>query len=140
MSIRSINAYLMFNGTADEAIRLYESALGARTEGAMRWGDAPGMHIPDAQKGRVMHASLHIDRGVIMVADDLGDSPAAAQTNVHVCLHFDDVDEAKKKFEALAAGGKVTMPLQDTFWGATFGTLTDAFGIRWMFNCDKKPA
>ena len=23
-----------------------------------------------------------------------------------------------KKFEALAAGGKVTMPLQDTFWGA----------------------
>ncbi|HTY54572.1 MAG TPA: VOC family protein [Candidatus Binataceae bacterium] len=45
-----------------------------------------------------------------------------------------------KKFEALAAGGKVTMQLQDTFWGARFGMLTDAYGIRWMFNCElKKP-
>jgi len=28
------------------------------------------------------------------------------------------------------------MPLQDTFWGAKFGMLTDAFGLRWMFNCE----
>jgi PhnB protein len=43
-----------------------------------------------------------------------------------------------KSFDALANGGKVTMPLQDTFWGAKFGTLTDTFGINWMFNCEKK--
>jgi PhnB protein len=43
-----------------------------------------------------------------------------------------------KAFELLSAGGKVTLPIQDTFWGAKFGMLTDAFGVRWMFNCETK--
>jgi PhnB protein len=30
------------------------------------------------------------------------------------------------------------MPLEDTFWGARFGMLTDKFGISWMLNCEKK--
>jgi PhnB protein len=34
----------------------------------------------------------------------------------------------------MAAGGKITMPLQDQFWGATFGMLEDKFGVSWMFN------
>jgi PhnB protein len=43
-----------------------------------------------------------------------------------------------KKFDALAVGGKVLMPLQDMFWGAKFGMLRDAYGISWMFNCELK--
>jgi len=39
------------------------------------------------------------------------------------------------RFDALSAGGKITMPLQDTFWGAKFGMLVDAYGVSWMFNC-----
>jgi PhnB protein len=54
---------------------------------------------------------------------------------VHVCLDFDDPAEMGKRFDALASGGEITMPLQDTFWGARFGMLTDSYGIRWMFNC-----
>jgi histidinol phosphatase-like PHP family hydrolase len=53
-------------------------------------------------------------------------------------LDFDDAADMTKKFEALSAGGGVTMPLQDTFWGARFGMLTDAFGIKWMFNFELK--
>ena len=60
---------------------------------------------------------------------------------IQVCLDFDDVADMTGRFEALASGGKVTMPLQDTFWGARFGMLTDAFGVNWMFNCRaKKPS
>ena len=40
-------------------------------------------------------------------------------------------------FDALSEGGNITMPLQDTFWDATFGMLTDKFGNSWMFNCQK---
>ncbi len=105
MSIKRLNPYLTFNGTAGKAIQLYEQALGARTE------------------------------GLVMVSDSMPDKPVPAGTNVSVCLDFDDVPDMTKKFEALARGGKVTMPLQDTFWGARFGMLTDAFGIAWMFNC-----
>jgi PhnB protein len=64
--------------------------------------------------------------------------PVGADGNVHITLDFDDVEEMSKRFDALSAGGNVTMPLQNTFWGARFGMLTDAYGIRWMFNCEQR--
>jgi len=62
-------------------------------------------------------------------------------TGVQTCalpIYFDDPADLQRKFDALAAGGKVTMPVQDTFWGAKFGMLTDAFGINWMFNAETR--
>jgi PhnB protein len=138
MSITKLNPYLNFNGTAAAAIRLYESALGAKTEQIMRYGDAPGPKPPDEHKNRVMHASLVVGQGVIMISDTMPDRPTATEGNVHISLDFDDAGDMARRFEALSAGGRVTMPLQDTFWGATFGMLTDAYGVRWMFNCQKK--
>jgi PhnB protein len=138
MSIKQLNPYLMFNGTAEKAIALYEGALGAKTDGLQRVGDVPGSDPASPAKDRVIHAQLSIGDCVLMVSDSMPDNPVPLGGNVHVCLDFDDAAEMAKKFEALGAGGKVTMPLQDTFWGATFGTLTDAFGIQWMFNCAKK--
>lgn len=142
MAITKLNPYLIFNGTAEKAIKLYENALGAMTENIMRFGDvdAPGMKVSPEHEGRVMHAVLRIGEGVVMVSDSMPDRPVPTEGNVHVALHFTDAAEMAKKFDALAAGGKVTMPLQDTFWGATFGELTDAFRVQWMFNCEKKGA
>jgi PhnB protein len=48
------------------------------------------------------------------------------------------LEETDRLFAALAAGGAVEMPLQEMFWGGYFGSLTDRFGIRWMFNCSSK--
>jgi PhnB protein len=138
MSIKSASPYLNFNGDAAKAIKLYEKALGAKTEAVMPFSEARGMDIAPEHKNRVMHASLRVDDAVIMMSDTMPDRPVISGGNVHVSLTCDDVADMTKKFEALAAGGKVTMPLQDAFWGAKFGMLTDAFGIHWMFNCDTK--
>lgn len=54
---------------------------------------------------------------------------------MHLNLEPDTRAEADRLFNALAAGGEIDMPLQDMFWGAYFGSLTDRFGIRWMVNC-----
>ncbi|MGK4006329.1 glyoxalase/bleomycin resistance/extradiol dioxygenase family protein [Sorangium sp. So ce1036] len=141
MSIKSLNPYLMFDGTAEKAIKLYERALGAKCEGVMRYGDVPGdAPCPGEVKDRILHATVHVGPSVIMVSDGMPGTPVAKESNTEVCLHFDDVESMAKAFDALAAGGKVTSPLQDMFWGARFGTLTDAFGIRWMFNCDLQKA
>ena len=59
---------------------------------------------------------------------------------MQIVLDFADVEEMTKAFDALSEGGKVTLPLQDTFWGAKFGLLTDAYGVNWMFNCELKKA
>jgi len=134
MSIKQLNPYLSFNGTAAKAIQLYESALGGKTEGLMRFGDVPGMNVAPEHQNRVMHARLRIGEGVIMISDTQPGMPVALEGNVHVCLDFDDVADMTKRFEALAVNGKVTLPPHDTFWGARFGMLTDAFGVRWMFN------
>ena len=137
MSIKKLNPYLTFNGTAAEAIQLYERALGAKTESLQRFGETPGMTVSDEHEGRVMHAQLRVGEGVVMLSDAPPGKPVATEGNVHVCLDLDDLADTTTKFNALAAGGKITMPLQDTFWGATFGMLTDAYGVNWMFNCTK---
>ena len=69
MSIKQLNPYLNFNGTAAKAIQLYESALGGKTEGLMRFGDVPGMNVAPEHQNRVMHALLRIGEGVIMISD-----------------------------------------------------------------------
>jgi PhnB protein len=137
MSIKQLNPYLNFNGIADQAIQLYERALGARTEVIQRFADAPGMAVPAEHQQRIMHARLRIGEGIVMISDARPDMTVSFEGNVQICLDFDEVADATARFDALAQGGKITMPLQDTFWGATFGMLTDAFGVRWMFNCTR---
>ena len=137
--IKQLTPYLNFNGTAAKAIAFYERALDAKTDGLMRVGDIPGEKPPSPEtKDRVIHARLVIGDGVIMISDTMPGMPVPAGNNVHVCLDFDDAADQKKKFDALSKDGQVTMPLQDTFLGATFGTLVDAFGIPWMFYCMKQ--
>ena len=138
MSIKKLNPYLNFNGTAAKAIKLYETALGAKVENMMPWADAPGAPPSPETKDRVMHAALRIGEGAVMLSDSQPGVPVTAGSNMHVTLDFDDAVDMARKFEALSAGGKVTMPLQDTFWGAKFGMLTDAFGVSWMFNCETR--
>jgi PhnB protein len=137
MAIKQLNPYLNFNGTAAKAIKLYESALGATAE-VMPWTSAPGAPSGPEYKDRVMHARLQIGQGVLMLSDSQPNAPVPAGGNMHVTLDFDDPADMARRFEALSAGGKITMPLQDTFWGAKFGMLTDAFGINWMFNCEQR--
>jgi PhnB protein len=140
MPINKLNPYLNFDGTAASAIKLYERALGAKAEAVMRFSEMPGNTSAPEHKDRIMHALLRVGEGVIMISDTMPGHPIASGSNVHVTLHFDDPVEMGRSFEALSTGGKVTMPLQDTFWGAKFGMLVDPFGIPWMFNCETKKA
>ena len=138
MAIKRLSPYLNFNGTAAKAIKLYESVLGAKSDNVMRFGDVPEIKATPENKDRIMHAELHVGAGVFMVSDTMPNSSATPGSTVHVALEFEDVSDMTKKFDALAAGGRVSMPLNDTFWGAKFGMLTDAYGISWMFNCMTK--
>ena len=138
MAIEGLNPYLTFNGTAGKAIALYEKALGAKVENLQRFGDVPGNKQPAETKDYVMHAVLRVGPGTIMISDTQPGDTVTGGNNNHVVLQWDDVASMTKAFDAVAAGGKVTMPLQDTFWGARFGMLVDPYGVAWMFNCNTK--
>jgi len=102
-----------------------------------RFGEAP-MDTPDSYKNKIMHATFSFGDYEIMASDAMPGEPANADSNIHLSIDVPDETELQPLFTKLSEGGRVTMPLADTFWGATFGMLVDKFGIKWMFNHDKK--
>lgn len=135
MSITRLNPYVNFNGNCSQAIALYEKALGAKVENLMRYSDLPGSTHSAENKDRVIHCELQLGALTLMVSDVPAERPIKTGGNVHVAIEIDDAGLGAKAFQALAAGGQITVPLGPAFWGGQFGMLTDAFGVQWMVNC-----
>ena len=136
----TINPYLNFPGTTEEAFNFYKSVFGGEFTVLQRFKDTPQAdQVPANEQDKIMHVSLPIGSGNVLMASDNLESmgrPQTAGNNFSISVNADSEAEADKLFNGLAAGGKVTMPLQKTFWGAYFGMLTDKFGIQWMVNYD----
>jgi PhnB protein len=135
--MEAIVPYLNFNGNAAEALAFYSKALNGSVLFQQTFGESP-MESPVDLKDKIMHATFKAGELTIMVSDCPPNVSVTTGTNVSLSLNFNDVAEIEKTFAALSEGSTITMPLQDTFWGARFGMLTDRFGINWMFNHDYK--
>ena len=141
------STYLNFVRNTEEAFNFYKSIFGGEFGGGRiaRFSDIPPSNdmppLPEADKNLVMHIELPIVGGHVLMGTDAPESMGFNLTfgnNVHINLEPDTKAETKKLFDALSAGGKVSMELQDMFWGAYFGSCTDKFGVHWMFNCTEK--
>ncbi len=135
--MEAIVPYLTFNGNATEAMTFYSKALEGKILYQQTFGESP-MPSTDAMKDKIMHATFQADKLTFMVSDSMQDNPATAGSHISLSLNFNSIEAIDKTFAALSDGAKITMELQDTFWGARFGMLTDKFGINWMFNHDKE--
>ena len=135
--MEAIIPYLTFNGNAAEALDFYSKALNGEIVFKQTFGDSP-MESPEDQKNKIMHASFKAGDLNFLVSDTMKGQAATLSSNLSLSLDFKDVESIDKTFAALSEGGKVTMELQDTFWGAKFGMLTDKYGFNWMFNHDYK--
>lgn len=136
----NLEVYLTFNGECEEAFNFYKQALDAETLLINRYEGMPDMDVPDEWKQKVLHAILTLRNGIqIMGSDSMCGKPVSVDTNVSIALTFINREDEIKAFNALGEGGTVTIPLQEVFWESFFGTLTDKYGIQWMFNCFHKP-
>ena len=135
-----LNPYLFFNGNCEEVMNFYRECFGGDFESINRFKDGPeemgGMKVPEDYGDKIMHMTLRFSDNVIMASDGMQQAPADG--NITLSISMNDVDELSAVFDKLSGGGQVTMPLQDTFWGAHFGMCTDKFGMKWMFNCHTK--
>ena len=140
----SINPYLTFPGNCEEAFNFYKSVFGGEFPYLGRFKDMPPMKDENGNEcgaspeegERIMHVSLPIGNTVLMGSDS---SEARGQgtvvgNNFQISINTDSREEADRLFNGLSAGGKVTMPMDKTFWGAYFGMFTDKFGINWMVS------
>lgn len=133
-----MNAYLVFDGNCEEAFRYYAEVLRAELPALMRFSDAPGCEdMPADMKNRIIHVRLEVDGHVLMGSDASPQCGAyEGVKGVSITLNVDSKAEARRLFEALGKGGKITMPLDQTFWAALFGAVEDRFGVPWMINCE----
>ncbi len=138
----TVNIYLTFDGNCKEAFDFYRSVLGGEFPHVGKFGDMPPgeeQPVAEADREKIMHISLPVSKETILMGSDVGSGWAdklKQGNNFSISLNTDSREEAERLFNGLSEGGKVTMPLADTFWGAYFGMWTDKFGINWMVNYD----
>jgi PhnB protein len=137
----TLNPYLNFNGNTEEAFNFYKSVFGGDFTMIQRFKDTPEKdRVAANDREKIMHVGLPIGKGNDLMATDALDSMGHHVTpgnNIQLSLETQSKEETEKIFNGLSKGGKITVPLADTFWGAYFGMLTDKFGIQWMVNYTK---
>ena len=140
------STYLNFPRQTEEVFNFYRSVFGGDFVGGInRFSDIPAEEgapsIAEEDKNLIMHVELPITGGHHLMGTDAPDSMGFKVTfgnNIYINLEPDSREETKRLFDALLAGGTLTMELQDMFWGAYFGSCTDKYGVQWMFNCVAK--
>ncbi len=137
----ALNPYLNFNGNTEEVFNFYKSVFGGEFAMVMRFKDVPKEYKgPDHEDNKIMHIALPIAGGSMLMGSDVPEAMGKVTNgnNFNIAIFADSKEEADKLFNGLSAGGKVTMPMSDAFWGDYFGMFADKYGISWMVNFDPK--
>jgi len=138
----TVNAYLTFEGNCEKAFNFYKSVFGGEFTYIGKFKDMPSDKPLSAEdQEKIMHVSLPIGSTILMGSDSAGEwgGSTIMGTNISLSINTDSKEEADRLFNGLSAGGRATMPMNKTFWGAYFGMFTDQFGINWMVNFDETP-
>ena len=131
-----MNPYLSFGGDCEAAFRFYERTLGAQVGSIFRYSGSPmSGDVPATWSDKVMHGSLTLG-GQVLMGGDVAPDRYEAPKGFSLSLQMKDAAEAERIFQELAEGGRVSMPLEKTFWAARFGALVDRFGVPWQVNCE----
>lgn len=139
-----VSTYLNFQRNTEEAFNFYKSIFGGEFcgGGVARFSDIPSTEgmppLAEEDKNLIMHIELALPGGHLLMGSDAPSSMGFTVNfgnNIHISIDPDSKSETKRLFDLLAADGKITMDLQEMFWGAYYGSCTDKFGVQWMFNC-----
>ena len=131
-----MNPYLSFKGQCEEAFTCYEQCLGGQPGAIFRYGGTPlADQVPADWQDKIMHGSLTIG-GQVLMGGDVAPDRYEEPKGFSLSLQIKSTADAERIFHELAKGGRVLMPLEQTFWAARCGMLVDRFGIPWMINCE----
>lgn len=133
-----LQSHIILNGQAEEAIEFYGDVLWVeQVEQITYYHEIPGDYTEEAGK-RIVFANLHGNGFDLRIGDaPLGQVMDFAKS-LSICVMVDTEGEGIKIFDALSEGGHIEQKFEPQFWGATFGIVTDKFGINWMINAEKK--
>lgn len=133
----AINPYINFDGKCEEAFNFYRTVFGGEFTSFQRFKDMPAdSGVPENEGDYVMHVELPIGNGTTLMGSDRpsGMGKTAVGDNVQISIQSESDEETDRLWSGLTKGGQITMPLEQTFWGARFGMFVDRYGIQWMIN------
>jgi PhnB protein len=136
-----LSPYVRFNdGKCKEAMNFYKDCFGGKLEMSTIGSTPMASEMGADKQDYIMHSTLTKDDWVLMGSDMFQDK-AVIGDNVGITYQCESDEEIKRLFEKLAEdGGSQFMPLdENTFWGATFGMVTDKYGVEWQLNFQKTP-
>jgi len=135
----AVETFINFNGNCREAVEFYVQVFGTEKPRIMTFGDTPPdpkFTLPEETRSLVMHTQLNVNGSNVMFSDVFPGMLFVAGNNISLAIVSKDMDEIKSLFNKLKEGGTVGMDLQETFWSKCYGSVTDKFGISWLFNHD----
>jgi PhnB protein len=129
-----ITSYLTFSGNCREAMTFYRECLGGELD-LMTIGESPmANQMPQEMKECILHASLRKGGLTLTGSDMVGEQGLNRGNTISLMLDCESEEEIRSRYHKLAAGGNPTHPLENTFWGALFGSLTDRYGNYWLLH------
>jgi PhnB protein len=132
-----INSYLTFNGNCREAMTFYKECLGGELN-FQTVGESPlSEKMPKKMKDCILHSTLTKGSLILMGSDMVSEQGLVKGNSVSLSLNCSSEEEIKNCYERLSNGGLQNHPLENSFWGALFGDLTDKFGNHWILNFEK---
>lgn len=132
-----INSYLTFNGNCREAMNFYRECLGGDLT-LQTVGESPmASQLPGQMKECILHSTLTHNSLLLMGSDMCPEEGLQKGNAVSLMLNCSSEEEIRGLYEKLVEGGEATHPLENTFWGALFGDLTDRFGNHWLLHFDQ---
>lgn len=126
--------YLNFYGKAQEALEFYKEALDGEIMDIMRYKDEATMNAPEQTKEWILHSGIIVNGESIYISDTINKDQLKEGNNITILIDCDTEEQIRKYYEGLSKGATINMPLENTFWGALYGSLIDKFGINWNLN------
>ncbi len=131
MTLR-LSPYLMMDGNAKEAIDFYVKTLDAQVLFSQSFGEMPEnpeFPLPEEAKKLIGHAMIKVGETDLMFSDNFPGTPFQSGNQVTICISTKDKERSQQIYEGLQQGGKVNMPMQETFFSPAYAIVVDKFGV-----------
>ncbi len=135
--MKTLNPYINFSGKCEEALEFYKECFDGEIIAVNTFGDCPE-EMPEESRGKIMHAEFRSEDIYFMATDGMPGCENSIGNNISLSISLTNEEEQTKIFSSLTKDGTITMPLENTFWGARFEMLVDQFGVNWMLNCQNQ--
>jgi len=135
--MKKLNPYFTFNGNCREAMKFYQKCLGGKLQFQTAGGSPMAEKMPAQMKKAIIHASLTAESFVLMGSDMVGDQGLIKGNTIAISMSFSTEKALRSCYKKLSYGALQTYPVQYSFYGILFGSLTDRYGNHWLLNCPK---